>query len=169
MPLQILVQNSEPTLLEQAMLMLQRLGFFQIIIPFVLIFAVIFAILEKSKLLGEDKRSVNAIVALVIAMSATGAVMVTGIISTMIPLVVLGIIVLLLFFLMYGLFAGELSSVGPGLKISLGIGAGIAVALIFLYAANLFKYMTGEVIGMVLLIAIVIAVIGVVVGVSSKN
>src|SRR3989344_5193214 len=105
MPLQFLVQlnQSEASLLEQAVLVLQRIGFFQIVIPFILFFAVIFAILEKSKILGENVRSVNGIVALVIALTATGAVVVTGVVTTMIPLVMLMITVLLLFFLTYGL------------------------------------------------------------------
>ncbi|OYT41020.1 hypothetical protein B6U80_02150 [Candidatus Pacearchaeota archaeon ex4484_26] len=167
--LQILVQANETPLLEQSILTLKKLGFFQIVIPFVLFFAVIFAILEKSKLLGEDKRAVNAIVALVIALAATGAAAVTGIVSTMIPFVVLAIVVLLLFFLIYGLFGGELTQVAPGVKIGLGIAAGLAVALIFLYAANLFKYITGEVVGMFLLIAVIITVISIIVSVAPKK
>ena len=171
MPLQFLVQlnQSEASLLEQAILVLQRIGFFQIIIPFILFFAVIFAILEKSKILGENVRSINAIVALVIALTATAAVVVTGIVSTMIPLVMLSIIVLLLFFQVYGLFAGDLSKIGPGIRISFGIASGVAVAVIFLYSANLFKYVTGEIIGMVLLIAAVIAVIATIVAASRSS
>lgn len=171
MPFQIFVQaaQAEPSLLEQAIIVLQRLGFFTVVIPFILVFAVIFAILEKSKLLGDDKRAVNAIVALVVALATTGAAAVTGVIGAMIPLVVLSIIVLLLFFLVYGLFAGDISQVGPGIRIGFGIAAGIAVALIFMHTANLMTYFTGEVIGIVLLIAVVIAVIGVIVGVNPQK
>ena len=171
MPLKFLTQSNQTgvSLLEQAILVLQRIGFFQIIIPFILFFAVIFAILEKSKILGENVRAVNGVVALVIALTATGAVVVTGIVSTMIPLVMLSITVLLLFFLMYGLFAGDLSQVAPGIRISFGIASGVAVALIFLYSANLFSYVTGEIIGMVLLIAAVIAVIATIVSASKGS
>lgn len=170
MPFQILAQTSqEPTTLEQAIIFLQKLGFFQIVVPFVLIFSVIFAILEKSKLLGEERRAINAVVALVIALLTTGALSITGIINKMIPLVVLAIVILLLFFLIYGLFGGEIVQVGLPMKIGLGIASGIAVALIFLYSANLFQYLSGEIIGIVLFIAVIIAVIGVVVGVSPKS
>lgn len=168
MPFKILVQGNqtEVSLLEQAIFLLQRIGFFQIVIPFILVFAVLFAILEKSKLLGEDARAINAIVALVLAFTTTGAVAVTGVISTMIPLVILAIIVLLLFFLIYGLFAGDLSQMGPGIKIPFGIAAGIAVAVIFLFSSNLLSIVTGEVLGMVLLVAAVIAVIATIVAVK---
>jgi len=164
MPFEIFVQANETSvsLLEQALLVLQRAGFFQVIVPFILFFSVVFAILEKSKILGEDKKSVNSIVAFVIALTTTGAATVTGIISTMIPLVVLAIMILLLFFLVYGLVAGDLSNLGPGFKVSLGIGAGLAIALIFLFAANLLPALTGE----VLLMAVIIAVISIIV--SSK-
>ena len=168
MPFKILVQGNqtEVSLLEQAIFLLQRIGFFQIVIPFILVFAVLFAILEKSKLLGEDARAINAIVALVLAFTTTGAVAVTGVISTMIPLVILAIMVLLLFFLIFGLFAGDLSQMGPGIKIPFGIAAGVAVALIFLYSSNLISLVTGEVLGMVLLIAAVIAVIATIVAIK---
>lgn len=170
MPFQIFVQSNltEVSLLEQAILVLGRLGFFQVIVPFILIFAVIFAILEKSRLLGEDKKGTNAIIAFVIALTTTGTATVTGIISTMIPLVMLAIMVLLLYFLTYGLFAGDLSKMGSGIRISFGIASGIAVALIFLHAANLLDRLTGEILGMILLIAAVIAVIAVIVS-SSKQ
>lgn len=164
MPFQILVQaaETEVSLLGNALILLQNIGFFQVVVPFILVFAVVFAILEKSKLLGDDSKSVNSIIALVLALTTTGAAAVTGILATMIPLVMLTILILLLFFLTYGLFAGELSTVSSGMKIGLGIGVAIAIALIFLHSANLLDVLTGEILGMVLLIAAVITVIAVI-------
>ncbi len=174
MPLEIFAQLFEsqgPSLLEQGILLLSRLGFFQIVIPFILIFSVVFAILEKSKILGEEKRTVNAIVSLALAFVTTGALAVTGIIERMIPLVVLAIVVLLLFLLVYGLIAGPLAGTpGVTFRVSFGIAAGIAVALIFIYSANLqTKVLTGEVIGLVLLIAVIVAIIGTIVAESKKG
>jgi Ca2+/Na+ antiporter len=41
--------------------------FQNIILPFVLIFTLVFALLEKSKLLGENKKQINAIIGFVVA------------------------------------------------------------------------------------------------------
>jgi len=44
------------------------------ILPFLLVFFVVFAVLEKIKLLGEDKKQLNALVAFVIGLIFVGAV-----------------------------------------------------------------------------------------------
>jgi hypothetical protein len=44
-------------------------GFTDILLPFLLVFAVVFAILEKIQIFGGDKKNINAIVALVLGVS----------------------------------------------------------------------------------------------------
>ena len=52
-----------------------RLGVYDIVLPFLLIFSIVFAILEKTKILGTEevegkkytKKSINAIVAFVVS------------------------------------------------------------------------------------------------------
>jgi hypothetical protein len=44
---------------------LQRWGLVDVLLPFLLIFAIVFAVLEKSKLLGEERRNMNTAIALV--------------------------------------------------------------------------------------------------------
>ena len=42
-------------------------GFFlDFVLPFILVFTLIFAILSKTKLLGEDKKQINALLGLII-------------------------------------------------------------------------------------------------------
>lgn len=43
-------------------------GLTDIMLPFLLIFVVIFAILQKTKILGEDKKNLNVVVAIVVAL-----------------------------------------------------------------------------------------------------
>ena len=38
---------------------LDRMGFTDVVLPFLLIFTVIFAVLDKTKILGEAKRNLN--------------------------------------------------------------------------------------------------------------
>ena len=60
------------TTLGSAMEFFQDFGLFDIVLPFLLIFAVVFAILEKTMILGSEdgkpKRNINSIVSFVIAL-----------------------------------------------------------------------------------------------------
>jgi len=47
---------------------LERWGLMDVMLPFLLIFTVIFAVLEKSKLLGEERRNMNSAIALIFAL-----------------------------------------------------------------------------------------------------
>jgi len=47
---------------------LDRVGFVDVFLPFLLIFTVIFAILEKTKILGEGKKNMNSGIAIIFAL-----------------------------------------------------------------------------------------------------
>lgn len=47
---------------------LESWGLIDVMLPFLLIFTILFAILEKSKLLGAEKRNLNTVIALVISL-----------------------------------------------------------------------------------------------------
>ena len=46
----------------------QQMGVYEYFLPFLLIFAIIFAILEKTKILGKDKTNVNVLVSIIIGL-----------------------------------------------------------------------------------------------------
>lgn len=48
---------------------LESWGLTDVMLPFLLIFTLFFAILEKSKVLGDDKKNINVVVSLVIALT----------------------------------------------------------------------------------------------------
>ena len=45
---------------------LEGLGVYEYLLPFLLIFSITFAILEKVKILGEDKKNINIIVSVIL-------------------------------------------------------------------------------------------------------
>ncbi len=46
--------------------LLARIGVWDVIVPFILVFTILFAILERTKVLGKDKKRFNAMIAFVI-------------------------------------------------------------------------------------------------------
>jgi hypothetical protein len=77
-----------------------------IILPFILIFTLVFAILEKSKLLGEGKQQINAIISFVIAgILITFSTQVTWLQQFMVFLAI-GLLILFVFLLMFGFVTG---------------------------------------------------------------
>ncbi len=75
-----------------------------IILPFLLIFTIVFAVLQKSKILGEGKKQIDAIVALVVGLIVISFANYVGIIVNLLPILAVGLVVLLVFFLLWGFF-----------------------------------------------------------------
>jgi len=78
-----------------------------IILPFLLVFVLIFAILEKIKILGDDKKQINAIIAFVIGLIFVSFSKSVGITVDLIGVVAVIAVVLLLFMMLYGFASGE--------------------------------------------------------------
>ena len=96
---------------------LESIGVLDVLLPFLLIFVIVFAILQKSKILGKEAgtRQFNVIIALVVALSVviphvTGSYPadfdVVNIINAVLPQVSLLIVALLAFLLLLGLLGG---------------------------------------------------------------
>ena len=87
---------------------LESFGFFDIVLPFILVFALVFAILEKTKILGkENKKNVNALVAFVIGLFVIAATNVVQVLQDALPLITLVLVVLISFMLLVGAFHGD--------------------------------------------------------------
>jgi len=92
-------------------------GLFDIVLPFLLVFAIVFAVLEKTRILGTVKikggkgeeeitsKNLNAVVAFVVAMLVVAAANITGVINEALPNIVLLLVVLISFLLLIGVFA----------------------------------------------------------------
>jgi len=111
--------------------------FSEIILPFLLVFTLIFAILEKGKILGEDKRQLNAILSLAVALLLLVFDYPREIIGKFVPFLAVAAVVLLVFMLLYSFIGGtDKGDLPKGLKITIGIIIGIAVIVAVLWSAG---------------------------------
>ncbi len=97
-----------PTVLGNVLLFFQRIGIYDVVLPFLLTFTIIFAIFEKSKILGTEKvedtvytkKNLNAMASFVIAFlviaSSRLVETITRVSSNIVILVLLGVFYLLL-------------------------------------------------------------------------
>ena len=88
---------------------LNKLGVYDVILPFLLVFTIIFAILEKTKIFGVEKdgmtkKNINAMVAFVIAFLVIASTKLVGIINEVMANVVLLVILGVCFLLLVGVF-----------------------------------------------------------------
>lgn len=102
------------------------------ILPFLLVFVLIFAILQKTKVLGEGKSQIDALVSLSIALILIGFPTPRDMIVNIIPWLGVALVVLLVFFLLYG-FTGADFSKGEGLPKPVKNGI-MVLAMIFVVA-----------------------------------
>lgn len=87
---------------------LKDFGLFDVILPFLFIFAIMFAILEKTMILGREdklpKKNLNSIVALVIALLFVSANKLVNTITNALPNIALMIVIFVSFLMMLGIF-----------------------------------------------------------------
>jgi hypothetical protein len=98
--------------------LLESMGVADVLLPFLLIFTVVFAVLQRSKILGEEKKNFNVIVALVIALSVIiphvldsypSGYDVVDIINTVLPQISLVAIAFLTLLILAGLVGVEIA------------------------------------------------------------
>jgi hypothetical protein len=142
------------------------------ILPFLLVFAVVFAVLQKTEALGKDKKGVDAIVALVIGLIVIAFGKATGIIVNLIPFLAIGLIVIFVFLVLWGFVykPGEFNTPN-GVKWAIGVVVAIFVVIIVLVVTGGWGSITdiiqsgeanaiiGWVIGIVVVIGAVLAII----------
>ncbi len=105
----------------------EQIGIFSHVLPFLLIFALVFGILTKVKLFKENK-AINAIIALVVGLMAIQFGFVSVFFANIFPRVGVALIAILAFFIVIGLFTDETH---PTINwILLGISAVVFVIVI---------------------------------------
>lgn len=149
----------------------------ELLLPFLLIFALVFAVLQKSEILGKGKRQVDAIVALVVGLIVVAAGSATDIITGLIPILAVGLVVLLVFFLLLGIAYKEGDfKIHENVKWVIGIAAAIAVVIGVLYLTGSWDYLKNliggggsAIITNVIFIVLIIIAVAVVVGFGKKS
>jgi len=99
----------------------------KILLPFLLVFFILFAILEKTKLLG-DKKQVHALIAFVIGLIFVGAIYPVLVVSNLILFLTVTIVAVFVILLLWGFVFTDIadSKLQKGLKLGLGIVVTIA-------------------------------------------
>jgi hypothetical protein len=102
---------------------LRDFGLFDVIIPFILVFSIVFAILEKTRIFGVDmttknaadvggypQKNLNGAVAFVVAMIVVASANVVSVINTALPNIILVMVIAISFLILIGLFwkSGEM-------------------------------------------------------------
>jgi len=116
--------------------------FTEMLLPFLLVFVVVFAILQKSNILGKGKAQIDAIVGLVIGLILIGVPQPRDIIVGIMPWMAVGVAVILVFMILYGFVAGDLSddkNMPKGLKYTfLGLAAVFTIGVV-LFVSGLWE------------------------------
>ncbi len=119
-----------------------------IVLPFLLVFAIMFAILQKSEILGKGKKQTDVIVALVVGLMVIAVGSVTNIITSLVPVLAAGLVVLLVFFLLWGFaFKEGTFEVHKSVQWLIGGLAAVAVIVATLYYTGGLDYVKGLVSG----------------------
>ena len=80
------------------------MGVFAYVLPFLLVFALVYGILTKSKIFGEDNKAVNAIISLAFGLLSLVGDFVPNFFQTIIPMAGVALSVLLVAIILLGLF-----------------------------------------------------------------
>ena len=129
---------------------LERIGFMDVVLPFLLIFTVIFAVLEKTKIMGEGKRNLNIGIAFIFALMVV-VPHVTGnfpagydpvaVINAALPSVSLVVVAIISLMILIGVFAHDRLMLGltaPG-----WVGLFSIVTLVFIFGSAAGWWQTG--------------------------
>jgi len=102
------------------------------IYPFLLMFFILFAVLEKTKVLGEDQKQINALVSFVISLIFISAVFPKMVVGNLILFLTVSIVIMFVALLLWGFIAGDLKEgfkINDKLKTTLMVIIGIAVVV----------------------------------------
>ena len=119
--------------------------FFQIpfisnfLLPFLLVFFLGFAILEKIKLFGDNKKQLNALISFIVGLIFAGVVYPKLVISNMISYLAITLVCIFIILLIWGFIFGDYAKDGKApnrLKFILAIVASISFVAVFIWATG---------------------------------
>jgi len=134
------------TILGNVITFFQKIGIYDVVLPFLLIFAIVFAILEKTKVLGTEKigdvtytkKTLNALAAFVISFLAVASSQIVEAITQISAQVVVVILLVVFFLAAVGVFYGSEEDVSlekkSGFRTFFMVLVFIAILAIFLNA-----------------------------------
>lgn len=118
---------------------LQAMGIYEYILPFLLIFTIVFAILQRLEIFGKDKKNINLVISIVLGLFVVAQPEIIYIINSFLPKVSLFILVILMFLVVAGMFGA--STTGWS-------GGAFAIALVVCVIAIIWALSGGSYLGL---------------------
>jgi len=100
---------------------LQASLFTDFLYPFLLMFFIVYALLEKSKLLGADQKQINAFVSLVVSLIFVSVVFPVMVVNNLILFMTVGIVVIFVGFMIWGFISNGNITLSEGVLKGLGV------------------------------------------------
>ncbi|MBU0536747.1 MAG: hypothetical protein KKE20_07300 [Nanoarchaeota archaeon] len=136
---------------DNAIMWLEQIGVADVLVPFFLVFAIVFAVFQKTRMLGDPKKvkNLNIVISLLLGLAVviphvTGRYPiqydVVDIMNKALPQVSLLIVAVIMILLLIGLFGGEANWVTGPFAGLIAVVAFVLVIYIFGAAANLWEY-----------------------------
>ncbi len=118
-----------------------KLGLLDVVLPFILIFTIVYALLQRTKVLGEKngepKQKLNAMVALVVGLASVAALQTVTFVQKLAQWSAIAVVVILGFWIVLGLVG-----VGEVKKKSIPTTIGMIIAILFgLYSLGAWNYL----------------------------
>lgn len=119
----------------------QHAVFQEFILPFLLAFTLVFAVLERSKLLGDENKRLNAIIAFVVGLVFVTAAFPQAVLENIILFLTVALIIVFVILLLWGFIFGETGKAfvpEPWMKRILValVGGGLVLVLVWTAGAN---------------------------------
>ncbi|MDP4012689.1 MAG: hypothetical protein Q8R00_03745 [Candidatus Nanoarchaeia archaeon] len=126
------------TTLGNAVEVLSSFGFFDVILPFLLVFTITFGVLEKVKFFGADKKNLNAMLAFTVAFLVVAATQITTAIQLSVPKVAFVLVILISFLLLVAsmMKPGDFDFLGQFGELKWSWVAVIAVAIVGIFLSS---------------------------------
>jgi hypothetical protein len=147
------------------------------VLPFILVFSLVFAVLQKSEVLGKGKSQLDALVSFSVALLTIAFANAVNVIVQLIPVLAVGLVVILVFMVLWGSVIGKHEGISsPVVKWAFGILILIVVAGATLYYTGAIDeiqdYFDTSSDGLwtnILFIVLIVGAIAVVMGFSGKS
>lgn len=116
---------------------LESAGFYEIVLPFFLIFTIIFGILEKTNIFGKESHKFNIIIALVAGFLIVRNQTLVALMNSFLPNVSMFVLVIIAFLIILGIFGVQSDKWGGGLLFVFVIIAVVGVIWGLVQAADM--------------------------------
>jgi len=114
---------------------------FQVVLPFLLVFTLVFAVLAKSEVLGKGKNQINALVAMIVGLIVISFGYAVYIINNLIPFMAVSLVIILVFMILLGaVYEQGTFKIHENVKWAFLAIIGISVAIAVLYFTGAWDY-----------------------------